>query len=315
VQPPRGHEGTITSVRFGDDDKTVVSTAEDGTARTWDAATGKEIRCVPEKWTPHEFPPQAALSADGRMLAVSSDETVRLQDPATGKPLGSFRTAARRYGGAVVHALRFSPDGKTLAAGTDGDVIHLWDVKAGKERCRLPGGCPMVFAADGRLLAAPEADVYNGHGSRLGIRLWDPAAGKEVRCIPSPDPSTLLYPLCFSADGRMLAGWAHKTDKKDRKKGSLVVWEVATGKERLHLATDGDEICAAAFSPDGTLLTAGGTQGAIHVWDLRTRKERACFRGDQGDIVALAFSHDGRRIASGGEGTTILLWPLPAPLP
>jgi WD40 repeat protein len=223
VQLPRGHEGTITSVRFGDDDKTVVSTAEDGTARTWEAATGKELRCEPEKRTPSEWPPQAALSMDGRALAVSSDETVRLQDSAKGKPLGSFRTED------AVKALRFSPDGKTLAASTDNNAIHLWDVKAGKERCCLPGVSLMVFSADSRLLAAPEADAFHGRGSRLGIRLWDPVGGKQVGSIPSPNAETLLYPLCFSADGRMLAGWAHNTGKKDRNKGSLAVWEVATG--------------------------------------------------------------------------------------
>jgi WD40 repeat protein len=306
---PRGHEATIDTLRFTADDKTLLSTAEDGTARVWDTATGKELHCDRAKLAPGDDSPRIAVSFDGRLLAVGTtgeeEDYVRLWDRGTGKVLASFPTAYR------IERLRFSPDGKTLAAGTDSsDIIHLWDVGTRKERCRIVGLWPLVFSADSGLLAAPDAmfrDKPEG-----GIHLWKSANGKEVCYIPRPDKDSALYPLCFSADGRMLAGWHHHTDKKASEPGVLVVWEAATGRERFRLHTKGDETFAAAFSPDGATLAAGGMEQTIHLWDIRNGKERPCFRGDQGEVRSLAFSRDGRQLASGGKNTSILLWPIAA---
>jgi WD40 repeat protein len=66
----------------------------------------------------------AAASPDGRFLAVAEPEsgTIRLLDTAGGKLRAEL--TGHRHG---VHALVFSPDGKTLASGEDG-VAYLWDV-------------------------------------------------------------------------------------------------------------------------------------------------------------------------------------------
>ena len=65
---------------------------------------------------------EVAFSSDGKLLAtVGTDGTVRLWNPATGKPVRALLPASTGLGGGV-RGLAFSPDGKLLAsAGADGD--------------------------------------------------------------------------------------------------------------------------------------------------------------------------------------------------
>lgn len=69
----------------------------------------------------------AANSPDGKLLAVAEKEsgTIRLLEITTGKVRAEF--VGHRHG---VHAMTFSPNGKTLASGGEDGVVFLWDVNS-----------------------------------------------------------------------------------------------------------------------------------------------------------------------------------------
>ena len=69
-----------------------------------------------------------AFSPDGKTaLTGSFDNTARLWDARTGKPIGK----AMRHDG-TVRAVAFSPDGKAALTGSFDDTARLWDARTGK---------------------------------------------------------------------------------------------------------------------------------------------------------------------------------------
>jgi WD40 repeat protein len=72
-----------------------------------------------------------------------------------------------------------------------------------------------------------------------------------------------------------------------------------------------DDVLAAAFSPDGRLLTSISEDGTVHVWDVAARRALHP-AGHTGEVIAAAFSPDGHQLAFDGEGDRVRVWDLVA---
>jgi WD40 repeat protein len=147
---------------FGRPNEIVVS--DPGDVTIWDiksltkVATLKshssEVKCV-------------SFSPDGKTLASGSFKTMETD----GMPWGeiiiwdlSKKEPIRKwhvYWGAV-STLAFSPTGKSLATGTQGGLIKLWDPKTGDLQCDLQPHSESVnclrFSPDGKMIASGSAD-------------------------------------------------------------------------------------------------------------------------------------------------------------
>jgi WD40 repeat protein len=109
-----------------------------------------------------------AVSADGRLVASSQGEAVRLWDLAGAAP--KSQPLAAKVG--VVHGLAFSPDSRTLIIGGDNRTLQIWDVGAEKPRAQasIPASYhwrTLIYSPDGKYLA--------GCNSHEGVFLWDTA--------------------------------------------------------------------------------------------------------------------------------------------
>ncbi len=145
-----GHDGLIRALAFSPDGVLVVSGADDGTLRFWDAVSGAARASLALG------APVVALdySPDGRVVAVATARTsdnLLLLDAASGAQIASYKLPTPG-----VTAIDFSPDGQLLAVGAAQGVFTVWD----SERHQLlftgatdAGVYDISFSPDGSLLA------------------------------------------------------------------------------------------------------------------------------------------------------------------
>jgi WD40 repeat protein len=95
---------------------------------------------------------------------------VRLWDAATGEE----RHKLEGHDDYVI-AVAFSPDGKTVASGSNDKTVRLWDVATGEEKQKLEGHDDSVsavaFSPDGKTVASGSWDNT--------VRVWDATTGEE----------------------------------------------------------------------------------------------------------------------------------------
>jgi WD40 repeat protein len=116
----------------------------------------------------------AAVSPDGRIVAVADGANVVMAEAKTGKVL--WKGSGHK---APVTALAFSPDGKLLASGSKDKTVYVWESPAGKVLWSV--ATPVAVTAMKFSVDAPSLVVIGTDGAQ---REFHAVTGKLVRVIP-----------------------------------------------------------------------------------------------------------------------------------
>jgi len=121
-----------------------------------------------------------------------------------------------------------------------------------------------------------------------------------VIAYPEGQPNVIR----FSRDGRtlMVAGG------KPVQSGSVVLYDVRTGKRLLKVGDELDAVLAADLSPDQKLIALGGSGKSVKVYDTGDGKLRYKLTRHTDWVTAVVFSPDGKTLASADRAGAIHLW-------
>jgi WD40 repeat protein len=196
-----------------------------------------------------------AFSPDGKRLASSCEKALKVWDMATLRESWSADLDASRMSAwRITLHLAFAPDGKTLAAGTGGNDLRLYDAANGRVIATCAGHTDLVlctaYSPDGKHLASGSFDKT--------VKLWDPATHRV--CHTLTGHTDWVFCVAFAPDGKTLASAGRE--------GSVILWDATRGQKLTLISSHPNHAICVAFSPDGKTLASSGVDGTVKLWDV-----------------------------------------------
>jgi len=316
--------GVAQWVAISPDHALMAVAGADGTLNLWNVATPGRPVLVDHLVAANSDEPLyvATFSPDGTTLAAAgAGQQVRrwnVTNPASPVPLPTLTGPT-----STIYSVSFSPDGQTIAAGSANGDAWLWSGQATAGQA-LPGATGAVnsvaFGLDGQVLATGSADGK--------VQLWRLAAGGKPQLADTlSGPTDIVSGVAFSPAGELAA-----TSHDD----NVWLWKVSIGtvtrkvkvaKGKTKTVTSADVLLAdpdgtltdatnwtnvVAFSPDGTMLAAGTSEGSVLVWKMAGHSLVARIPAPQ-PVTSVAWDGADQVADSGADGTATI-WALPAPV-
>jgi WD40 repeat protein len=283
-----GHKGPVFGAVFSPDERWALTAGADGTARLFDAASGRTLAIMRGDGRALNGP---AFSPDGQLaVAGGEDGTARVWQVPSGRSVAVLRGPT-----ALVRAPAFSHDGRLIVAASDDGTARVWRARTGRQLSVLKGHKGPVQSA----AFSPTARDVVTAGSDGIARVWETATGRTVAVLRG-HKDNLLHSASFSSNGRLVV-----TASRD---GTARVWSAATGEPQAVLQGHGTPVDVAAFSPDAKYVVTGGEDATARIWDTATGDEVRVLRGHTAPVGTAIFSRDGRSILTAGEDRSARVW-------
>lgn len=249
-----------------------------------------------------------AFSPDNASLAVGTRVGVWMYELDTMQPVTLFETERGMISNVV-----FSPDGKWIATSNGDGIINVREIETQQRVAKIQGWhggtSRLVFSPDSQYIAA------SGHGYG-DVYVWCTETGQHVVSFkmegkpPEDEPSPARFPLCFSADGQLLAYFTdwHTLTVRDLKTKECFAYL----DPKPHLCESG-HLYDLVFSPCRQFLAVSLQNPttrenlAVQVWNIDKESLETTYTDYGGTQAILAYSPDGAlRIADVYEDKVVM---------
>ena len=284
IETLEGHDASITCVAWSPDGRWLASGDSSGTAKIWNAGSGKSIFTL----NPHSGAVSIAWSADSQRIATAGGTRwIRVWNAGNGELILTIPTAGR------IDRVAWRNDGHYLAGCCDDGTVLVWDAAEGKEVTRLSAVerqyYMMSWSPDGEHIAAGTLSGF------LGI--FDIATGEEVLTWQAHAHD--LWALAWSPDGKYIASGSYDC--------ALRIWDPKTGHQTDSIAL-GAGIKDCEWSPDAKRIASTTMGQIISVSNPGMGLAPVILRGHTRSVNTVAWSPDGKHLASGGDDCLVKIW-------
>ena len=216
----------------------------------WDAGSGELVAELPNDASGF---PSIAFSADGRWLATSGGNDVRVSDTETWSQVLTIA-------GPRIRALSFDPSGPRLVTGSAAGDASIWEIPSGTRTRHLREiGEPInavAFSPDGQLVA-----TGGGDGAE---QIWQVTSGvlqSQLNALRSK-----ISMIEFDPTSKLVVAAGAS--------GTAVVADVALGMPVTTLEGPGGIVRSAHFDPTSRHVVGASWDGAALVWDATSPYRR-----------------------------------------
>lgn len=307
-----GHSGWVQSIAFSPDGKYLLTGAWDGSAKLWDAETG---RCLHNYFGQHTN--AVCFTPDNKVVTGGGSGIAFLWDLFSKQPIRQFKGHTKE-----IFSIAVSKNGKYLVTGSVDGTAKLWDLNQDDDNLRktFTHAAPNIVhsvaidpADDPQYIITSATTKLRHHdGGPLPdqtpqpLKFWNiNGAENEAAAHEFTGHAGNIYAVAVSPDGNLLAGGG-----KDKK---IWVWGLKNNRTKTpiqYFEGHNSEVAALCFSPDSDYVASGGFDHLPKLWGIQQQKEIRTFSGHASSVYSSAMSLDGHYLVEGSEGNLLNLWDL-----
>jgi WD40 repeat protein/tRNA A-37 threonylcarbamoyl transferase component Bud32 len=289
---------------------------EPSTLELWDVAKAQVLRTFQAPMQGKATIKGFAFTPDGTLVAASArgltdkgapadTGAIAVWEATTGREL--FRSTTK-----WATEVALAPDASLLAAGHEDGQIRVWSLPNGESIATLKADRNRINClAIGRDPVRRAGPKPPGNGWLLaagddggGVIVWDLRAGIPKSICHGPTGSSEVLALAFSPDGMTLASTG---------RGSVQLWDIASGQFLLNVNAGSNYVLALAFSPDGGRLAVGGIaafgpEESVDIWELEPGRGVESLRGLVRSVYTTTFSPNGGLVAALSNDWHVGIW-------
>lgn len=288
-----GHSQPPNSIVFYRDGSRLLTSSPDGTLRTWNLRTGKQISL-------HSYNGGSvkikSCRGGGRFVALvpeSSSESIAVWD------LEAERIAAEIA--AQASTAEVGGRGSLLATSSSTDhQICLWKMQDGSLLATLDE------ASEINLISVSQDGKRLAYTRGTEAVLW--SIPKQQQIATLAHHAHPITEIAFSGNSERLVTSCQFRDGVNRYRSQLAVWDASDGKQVLDVSESQEESWLAKLNHSGDRIASAAGGSTIQLRDGETGKAVGLLSGHQDHITQFEFSPNDQYFASLAADKTIRLW-------